>query len=64
MKAGHDDVAPGGRSFSLPIVPILLLLIVALTLFLGWIVPVIVVVLGAVVTVGTALHDRLTHDRK
>ena len=52
------------KGFSLPILPILIVFIAVLTYFFGWIVLVVVVGLAALSTAGTAVYDKITHDKK
>ena len=52
------------KGFSLPILPILIVLIAVLTYIFGWIVLVVVAGVVALITAGTAIYDKLTHDKK
>ena len=52
------------KGFSLPILPILIVLIAVLAYFFGWIVRVVVVGVVALIAAGTALYDKLIHDKK
>ncbi|MFT5051029.1 MAG: hypothetical protein ACI8QZ_002436 [Chlamydiales bacterium] len=52
------------RGASIPILPILILLVAGLTYAFGWKVPAIVAALVAAITLGVAIHDRLTHATK
>lgn len=45
------------RGFSLPILNILLVILVVLTIFYGWIVPLVALGLFLAITAGTAIHD-------
>lgn len=58
---GELGVKESCRGWSLPILPILVLLIATLTYFYGW--PVLAIVAGmiAMTGLGTAIYDKLTH---
>jgi hypothetical protein len=50
--------------WSLPLLPILILVLAVLTWFFGWIVPVVAVALFLAIGAGTAVYDRLTHAKR
>ena len=50
--------------WSLPLLPILILVLVVLTWFIGWIVPIVAVALFFIIAAGTALYDRLAHAKR
>jgi hypothetical protein len=52
------------RGFSLPYIPILLVLIGVLIYFFGWIVLAYMAGVAVLITAGTVLYDKMTHNAK
>ncbi len=49
---------------SLPLLPILIVILVVLSWFFGWIVPVAAVALFVLIAVSVAIYDRVSHDKR
>ncbi len=62
MGSKENQGLDGGGS-SIPILPSLLVLVIILTVFFGWIIPVIVLALMLLIPLGTLVYDKLTHER-